>query len=214
MPHNRSMPSTPKSSSRSAEVPMLGLRERKKARTRKSIQQHALRLFLEHGYAETTVEQIAEAAEVSPSTFFRYFATKEEVVLTDFIDRQTFELMVSAPAELSPLQALRYAVEQTFGDLSREDLKLEASRNELIRSVPELRRGMIVELTRPIALLAEAIAVRLGRRPDDPDLQMYAGAAVGAMMTVTADTSPSDMHQTVAIIKGAVDRLERMLVLP
>lgn len=53
--------------------PPVGLRERKKAKTKAAIQQHALRLFRQQGYQATTVEQIAEAAEVSPSTFFRYF---------------------------------------------------------------------------------------------------------------------------------------------
>ena len=69
--------------------PTLGLRERKKIRTRETIRQEAFRLIEENGYAATTVEQIAEAAEVSPSTFFRYFPTKESVLLADdIIDAQ------------------------------------------------------------------------------------------------------------------------------
>jgi AcrR family transcriptional regulator len=63
-----------------------GLRERKKAKTRAAIQAHALRLFAKQGYDETTIDQIADAAEVSQSTFFGYFPTKEDVVLHDRFD--------------------------------------------------------------------------------------------------------------------------------
>ena len=66
-----------------------GLWERKKARTRAAIREHAFRLFREQGYDATTVDQIAEAAEVSPSTFFRYFPTKEDVVLQDDMELPT-----------------------------------------------------------------------------------------------------------------------------
>src|SRR5207245_89584 len=89
-----------------------GLRERKKARTRASIREHALRLFREQGYQHTTVEQIAEAAEVSPSTFFRYFPTKEDVVLQDDMDIRMLEALRRQPPGLAPLAAFRAAVRQ------------------------------------------------------------------------------------------------------
>jgi AcrR family transcriptional regulator len=75
----------------SDEPPRPGLRERKKAKTRAAIQEQAMRLFRERGYEATTVEQIAEAAEVSPSTFFRYFPTKEAVVMYDVLDQILIE---------------------------------------------------------------------------------------------------------------------------
>ena len=93
-----------------AERPV-GLRERKKARTRAAIREHALRLFREQGYHATTVEQIAEAAEVSPSTFFRYFPTKEDVVLQDDFDILGIAAFEAQPAELSPIAAFRAAAD-------------------------------------------------------------------------------------------------------
>src|ERR1700742_2239647 len=57
-----------------------GLRERKKERTRKTIVDVAIGLFAEQGYAETTLVQVAEAAEIAPSTFFKYFPTKAHIV--------------------------------------------------------------------------------------------------------------------------------------
>ena len=93
-----------------------GLRERKKARTRAAIRQHALRLFREQGYTETTVEQIAEAAEVSPSTFFRYFPTKEDVVLQDDFDPIAIAKFEALPTDMHPVAALRAAMRETFAE--------------------------------------------------------------------------------------------------
>lgn len=195
---------------------MLGLRERKKARTKAAIQEHALRLFQERGYAETTVEQIAAAAEVSPSTFFRYFPTKEETVLTELIDIETFERMVGAPPELRPMEALLHAVHETFGQLTEEQLQLELTRNQLIQSVPELRRGQLAELSRPLDLLAEAVAIRLDRPLDDPDIRMYAGAIVGAMLGATSvlTSGSANLPSAVARLESIVARLDRVVTLP
>src|SRR5215472_8949692 len=87
-----------------------GLRQRKKARTRASLREHALRLFREQGYQATTVEQIAAAAEVSPSTFFRYFPTKEDLVLRDDLDTRMLEAFSRQPPTMSSITALRTAI--------------------------------------------------------------------------------------------------------
>jgi AcrR family transcriptional regulator len=202
-----------------ADTPaVLGLRERKKAKTKAAIQHHALRLFEEQGYAETTVEQIAAAAEVSPSTFFRYFPTKDDTVLTDLVDAETFEIMLAAPAELSPLQALSYAVERTFASMTDEDLDHEITRNRLIRSVPELRRGQLAEMTRPMELLTEAVARRLGRSAADVEVRMYAGAVVGALMAAidqdTVEVGLADARGMMGSVVDLIGRLDRFMQAP
>jgi AcrR family transcriptional regulator len=62
---------------------MPGLRERKKQATRLAIRDAGMRLFAERGFAGTTMDQIAEAADVSRATVFAYFPTKEEIVFGD-----------------------------------------------------------------------------------------------------------------------------------
>jgi AcrR family transcriptional regulator len=171
-----------------------GLRERKKAKTRAAIQAHALRLFREQGYHATTVEQIADAAEVSPSTFFRYFPTKEDVVIYDDFDPRMVEALLAQPAELSPVAALRRALRQVFEEAPTEATERERQRHELARTVPEVRSRMLDGFISGLLLLAEAFAERTGRAPDDLAVRTLAGAivgiGVGAMLT--ADEMPGD----------------------
>ena len=76
----------------------LGLRERKKAKTEATIRRHAIRLFRRYGYTATTVEQIADAAEIAHSTFFRYFPTKEALLFNDAEEQaiEPFDLVEEA----------------------------------------------------------------------------------------------------------------------
>src|SRR4029450_10969347 len=99
------------------DQPPVGLRERKKARTKTAIQEHALRVFRGQGYDATTVEQIAEAAEISPSTFFRYFPTKEDVVVWDDYDPMLIEAIRAQPAGLNPIQAIRGGLRAAFSQI-------------------------------------------------------------------------------------------------
>jgi AcrR family transcriptional regulator len=86
-----------------------GLRERKKERTRNLIAQEALRLFREKGFADVSVVEVAAAAEVSKATLFRYFPTKEDLVLHRFADHQgeAARVVRERPAGLTPTAALR-----------------------------------------------------------------------------------------------------------
>ena len=119
-----------------------GLRERKKARTRASIREHALRLFREQTYQGTTVEQIAAAAEVSPSTFFRYFPSKEDVVLQDDMDTRMIEALERQPAGLAPVTAVRAASREVFTSYTQADLdRLDRLRGGV---APHVLRGELV----------------------------------------------------------------------
>ena len=171
--------------SQGASPPQAGLRERKKARTRAAIREHALRLFRENGYQRTTVEQIAAAAEVSPSTFFRYFPTKEDLVLQDDMDTRMIEAFERQPSDLSPLSAVRAAVREMFGSYTQADLDTLGETTALTLTVPEVRARAMDEFARTIGVIAEALAKRSGRPADDLAVRTTAGAIIGVMMSLT-----------------------------
>ena len=172
----------------------LGLRERKKIKTRHVIRREAFRLFDANGYAATTIEQIADAAEVSPSTFFRYFPSKESLLLADDLDPLVLEAFKAQPPDLSPGQAIRRAYAATMAGLSPEQLEFESTRQRLIFSIPELKAAMYDEYYRTVSVMAEALGDRIGRPAGDFEVRVFVGAMVGAMMAAydsapkTADT--------------------------
>jgi AcrR family transcriptional regulator len=168
-----------------ASAPLDGLRERKKARTRASIREHALRLFREQGYQATTVEQIAAAAEVSPSTFFRYFPTKEDVVLRDDFELRIFEAFERQPPDLAPIPAIRAAVRDALATLTPAEWAEFRETSALSFAIPEIRARTFDELARTIQTMTEVLARRVGRAPDDLAVQVVAGAVFGVIITVT-----------------------------
>ena len=164
-----------------------GLRERKKQKTRWAIQEHALRLFAEQGYDATTVEQIAEAAEVSPSTFFRYFKTKEEVVSEDRYDDLVVTAIEAAPPDLGPLATMRYALKTSLGDLKPAEYDQILQRMRLVLSVPALRARTMFGLLESADIFGPPLARRLGREPDDFGVRAFAiGCMTASAMGVFA----------------------------
>jgi AcrR family transcriptional regulator len=194
-----------------------GLRERKKARTRASLREHALRLFGEQGYHATTVEQIAAAAEVSPSTFFRYFPTKEDLVLQDDMDTRMIEALERQPAEFGPITAVRAATREVFASYTAADLNLISENATLTVTVPEIRARAMDEFARTIAVVSEALAKRAGRPADDLTVRTTAGAIVGVIMSITLPwdgwSDPQNMEETFGRIDTALGLLEAGLPL-
>jgi AcrR family transcriptional regulator len=196
-----------------AERPV-GLRERKKARTRASIREHALRLFREQGYHATTVEQIAEAAEISPSTFFRYFPTKEDVVIQDDMDLIALAAFERQPAGLSPVAAFRAAMAEAYAALTEEELVRLEETSVLTMAIPELRARAVDELSRTIDVFAQSVARRTGRDPGDLAVRNLAGAVVGVVMSATMPWAEG--HHTAEVferIDAALAHLEAGLPL-
>lgn len=165
---------------------MSGLRDLKKERTRDAIQREALRLIERQGYPATTCEQIAAAAGVSAATFFRYFATKEDVVLQDTYDPLIAEAVRSRPGREAPLTAVRRGLADAFARVSQADLEAIRQRTALILSVPALRSRTREQQESLVRHLADALRERAGAtgRVVDADV---AGAAVAAAVGVAVE---------------------------
>jgi AcrR family transcriptional regulator len=187
----------------------VSLRERKKAKTRALIQREALHLFSRQGYDATTVEQIAAAAEVSESTFFRYFPSKEEVVLWDQFDSRVVDAFKAQPAELHPVDALQQAFHSALVTLSGEEMVELQQRSQLIATVPSLRAALLDQMANAMRLIGDAVAERAHPRGGAFAGRVLAGAIVGtamAVMSATAEDSGASLSQ---LLEDAVAELRR-----
>ncbi|MFF0265407.1 TetR family transcriptional regulator [Kribbella sp. NPDC004536] len=139
-----------------------GLRERKKLQTRAALADAALRLALAKGPDQVTVEEIAEAADVSVRTFFNYFPHKEHAILArnpEHLDR-ALERMRTAPAGESPLTTMWLIVHDVLRDLE-SDGQL-SQRGELIMSSPTLLYQLMLSSIDDERQLTAALTERMG----------------------------------------------------
>lgn len=151
------------------------------ASSRRAIEDVAMRLFVERGFDETTVEEIAAAAGISRRTFFRYFASKNDVVWGAFsegLQRFHDALATVDPATPWP-QALRAAVVE-FNRLDPEQVPVHRRRMELILHVPALQAYSTLMYAQWRAIVAEFVAARTGREPDDPLPSLVGHTALAA----------------------------------
>jgi AcrR family transcriptional regulator len=178
-------PMTAVRTSAPADHSRLGLRERKKIKTREAIREATYALIEEQGYEATTVEQIADRAEVSPSTVFRYFPAKEDIVLTDAYDPLLPAELRERPADEPWRESLRYVLRKAVGLGADEDPRVTRLRTTLMTEVPAVRARMMENMSATGDLLATAIAERTGRDPESLEVRVFTMSLIGGLMEVT-----------------------------
>jgi len=166
-------------------VEQASLRERKKERTRRDLVAAALELFEQKGYDATTIDEIAAAADVSPRTFFRYFANKEEVAMGETVDQPLIEAIAARPAGEPLIESLRHLVAEGFALMDEGDTEALLPRLKIIYRTPSLRARRWEYQLGFGRKAGAALAERLGLPPDDLGSRVTATAALIAVEVAT-----------------------------
>ncbi|MET8563907.1 TetR family transcriptional regulator [Streptomyces flaveolus] len=186
-----------------ADRPRLGLRERKKIKTREAIRAAAYALIEEQGYDATTIDQIADRAEVSPSTVFRYFPAKEDIVLTDEYEPLMLEELRARPAGEPWTDSVRHVMHKAIGAMMAEDPAVVRVRAHLAIQVPAVRSRMVESMSETGRTLRTAIAERSGLAADSLEVRVYAMALVGGLMEVNMCWAENGFQDD---LRGMMDR--------
>ncbi|WP_049559556.1 TetR/AcrR family transcriptional regulator [Nonomuraea sp. SBT364] len=188
------------------------LRARRRAQTQRTIQAHAIRLFGERGYDATTMNDVAEAAGVSPMTVYRHFPTKEDLVLVDRIGELIAERVVASSTGLPLSRRIGAALVDAAAALTGDDLTADRQfllvRLRLMISTPALRAR---HLDNQYAL-QQAIVSALGDEAADPDTAFRAQAAASACLAAlhtalvrwAADEGRTDLPRLIGQALAAV----------
>ncbi len=175
----------------------VGLRERKKARTRAEIREQALRLFLAQGYEATTVQQIADAAEVSLSTLFRYYPTKARLALPFDLESLIRDAFASLGPDASVFAAIHAAMRASFDEFVVVDDGRSGDDGHAAATLAQAREAVQGEMTAAVGLIAELIGERWARDPHDTTVQAASGGVVG--VGIAAWSADRDLGRDAAL---------------
>ncbi len=158
-----------------------GLRVRKQRAAMRRIQETALDLFDERGFDRVSIEEIADRADVSPSSVYRYFGTKEGIVLYDEIDVNFVERVEQELADHPPLVAVRRATAALMAEYFDRDDELTRRKLRYALDDPALRAATLEGTDAFIPHVASALAAATGRPADDLDVQVAAAVIIAAI---------------------------------
>jgi AcrR family transcriptional regulator len=172
------------------------------------IQAEALRLFAEKGYSDTTVEEIADAAAISPRTFFRYFPSKEDVVIWDEYDQLAPDLLEARPDDEPPAEALSALIREALNGLYCRDPERLLARVRLSTTVPELRARFAEQQRSGMETLAPLLAHKRWTQAEELRLQVT-GAALLAAAFVALDRwqQQNGKSDLIALLDQAIEAL-------
>ncbi|MDN3028136.1 TetR family transcriptional regulator [Streptomyces sp. S.PB5] len=176
----------------------LGLRERKKIKTRTAIRDATYALIKEQGYDATTVEQIAERAEVSPSTVFRYFPTKEDIVLTDEYDPILLKELSERPADEPWPDSLRHVMKKAIVFGLEQEPEVTRLRSQLLVQVPAVRSRMREHIAVTSRMLAEGVARRTGWDKDSLEVRVHTMSLISGLAEISEYWAENDFQDDLA----------------
>jgi AcrR family transcriptional regulator len=180
----------------------VGLRQRKKERTRQELAGAALRLFVERGYEAVRVEDIAAAVDVSERTFFRYFGSKEEALWPDQDERlaEFAAVLAGRPRNEPPVDCLRHAaIASAEGYQAHEGEML--ARFRLLTQTPALRGYLLECLEAWEQAAASALLKRIGsRRNGELRCRLLAAATVAAFRVAVITWVASDGQRDLQVL--------------
>ena len=183
--------------------------QRRRRRLRAEVSRRAVVLFAEQGYAATSTEQVAAAADVSRSTLFRLFADKEDLLfgLEDDLLASAREAVAQAPADLAPWEALRSAAVAVAGQVAAlRDLLL--TREHVVAGVPALQSRAAAKLRRWEGALAEGLG---SRGVPAQDAQLLAKLVVACFEVALAGWLAGEPGDLPDLLTAALDRLPGLL---
>jgi AcrR family transcriptional regulator len=160
----------------------LGLRDRKRLAAMRRIQTVALDLFERDGYSDVTVEQIADASDVSPSSVYRYFGAKEQILIWDEFDPILPDVMRAALSAPVPLSGVRRAIEMAMAGFTDEDERRVARRLRLIMGNPALESAVNGQMYVLAEAVGKLLAERLRRPSADLEVQVFSHALIGGLL--------------------------------